>query len=476
MSSSESGDARQTRNTNINHTASQIGVGAAQNEAAASDAMRAGMEAFLKKAGAVEKVGVGQKKGNFFEYIEAAKFNTDAARKGSDLYAVVTDANGSPHDAADLLVEKGPDVIREVQAKANREEELLAYEVAQEKYETMMRLMPEDKIESVREVMDRRIEMRTSRTDDYSEARDHLSGELDLGDIRSGGTSHEELLRAASDPSGYAFEARVDAAAAEGITKGGQAAGVSFVLTAVWYGILNGNKVFQGEVSSREAIQKTGGDSLKNGGRGALVGAGGTVIRNAAAEMGVEVLSKTAVANSFAAATINLGVITYELIRGDITPEQAVERAGQTTSSTLSAVYVGAAAGALFGPPGMLIGSTAGYFVANTTYQSTLAILKEADLAEEEAARAIALSEEACELMRIQRLEFEEHFEAVTNRRAEAFRSHFDRIDESMREGDVNMVVSQLSDFAVDLGGELRYADFQEFHQFMSSNDGPLKL
>ena len=44
-------------------------------------------------------------KGNLFEYIEAAKFNVDAAKKGVAVEAIVTDKT-DPHAAADIIIQK----------------------------------------------------------------------------------------------------------------------------------------------------------------------------------------------------------------------------------------------------------------------------------------------------------------------------------------------------------------------------------
>ena len=57
-----------------------------------------------------------QQKGNLFEYIEAAKFNADAASKGMSAKAVVTDVYDQGA-AADILIKDGGRVQKEVQAK-----------------------------------------------------------------------------------------------------------------------------------------------------------------------------------------------------------------------------------------------------------------------------------------------------------------------------------------------------------------------
>ena len=85
-------------------------------------------------------------KGNLFEYIEAAKFNVDAATKGSNLTAFVTDIE-DPHAAADILIRDNNKVVREVQAKFSDSQNAAADSVSmqrKDKYTGMQRLIRKD--------------------------------------------------------------------------------------------------------------------------------------------------------------------------------------------------------------------------------------------------------------------------------------------------------------------------------------------
>lgn len=473
---SEGEENQQKRNSDTRYAAGQIGAEASQPYAEASDVMREGMAALLEKAKKTRNVGVAQKKGNFFEYIEAAKFDTDAARHRSALRASVTDANGAPHAPADIELKRGSEVVADVQAKSNEKASDLAYGVAQEKYEGMNRLVPEDKASHARDLMNQRIEKGTLKAGDYEDARDHLQGELQHGEIGSGGTTHDELRDAAHDPSAYALKQEAQAAAEEIGVNAGAAGGATFVCTALYCSLLNGARVYRGEISAKEAAAETTKKTTKQGGRGAAVGAAGAVIRNGAAREGLAQLAQSNVATSVAAATIDLGVTTHDLIKGEITPEEAVREMGQTTTSTMSGIYAGAAAGALFGPPGLVIGSTAGYLACSGVYQSCMSVLSEAELAKEEARLALAMCEEACEVMEAQRLEFERSIEEVTEARREIFEMHFSSIDSSLRSGNPEEVVLALSEMADTLDQNLKYEKFEEFDQFMIETDEPLRL
>ena len=65
-------------------------------EAAASDAAREGWELFRNKADQIGKKNFDLKRGSLFEYIESAKYNTDAVRKGApEFHLTVRCATGS---------------------------------------------------------------------------------------------------------------------------------------------------------------------------------------------------------------------------------------------------------------------------------------------------------------------------------------------------------------------------------------------
>lgn len=100
--------------------ASQLGAASSADQAAATDAMRDGMNLFRQAAQNLENVNVEQSKGNLFEYIEAARFNTSATENGSNLVAEVTAAQGQPTAPADIVIKSGDEVVKEVQAKASR--------------------------------------------------------------------------------------------------------------------------------------------------------------------------------------------------------------------------------------------------------------------------------------------------------------------------------------------------------------------
>ena len=82
-----------------------------------SDVSIEGMRLFYQAAKNTENVDFAQRKGNLFEYIEASKFNYKAAIARVETRAVVTAADGRPHDPSDIDLVRNEKIIRRVQAK-----------------------------------------------------------------------------------------------------------------------------------------------------------------------------------------------------------------------------------------------------------------------------------------------------------------------------------------------------------------------
>ena len=95
-----------------------LGNAASQNAQNATDAALDGMSLFRWKVGTpiIQNGTFEAQKGNLFEYIEAAKFNADAASKGISARAVVTDVT-NPSAEADILIQDHGKTVKEIQAK-----------------------------------------------------------------------------------------------------------------------------------------------------------------------------------------------------------------------------------------------------------------------------------------------------------------------------------------------------------------------
>src|SRR5690606_14597573 len=121
------------------------------------------------------------------------------------------------------------------------------------------------------------------------------------------------------------------------------------------------------------------------------------------------------------------------------------------------------AAGAVFGPIGALVGSVAGYMIASGVYQSCLAILKKAPLAEAEALRVMQLCDEAAEEIRRQHEALEYMIKQQLEYNESQYAACFALIDRGMRGGQFADTVLALERFNGLFSNQLKLAKFDEF-------------
>ena len=454
-----------------------VGAQAALPEAAAADAMRGGMDQFRDAAERLLRVGVEQKKGNLFEYIEAAKFNADSALKGVSAEAVVTAAEGRPHDPVDIEIRDGLEVLRKVQAKASKSTQSETWRLSDPKYDGMDKLVPKDHAEIVRDKAQRLADRGTSKTaptESLQDTADNVTGELKARGATSGGTTLRETYTASEHPRLYALQQELHAVGREAAVSGASAAAAGAVMGGVISAVRNGYAYANGDIGGAEAAKAVARDTGKAGLRAGAAGAAGAVIRHGASKAGIQALTKSNVATAIAAGLIEAGVTVYALAKGEISAEIAAERLGKTGCSTSSGIFVGAAAGAVFGPVGAVVGSIAGYILAATVYESCMAVFKEARLAEAEADRVVALCEEAARAMDQQRALFETQLEVYLGQRRVAFDGCFAAIDAALVADEPIKAVGALSTLAAMCGRELQFERFEDFDAFMVDSTEPL--
>lgn len=457
--------------------ASQVGALTSSNYAVATDAGIDGMLLFREAAKKLANVDLDKRQGNLFEYIEATKFNIDAAIKGASVRAHVTAAEGLPHHPADVLLKEGNRIVKEVQMKSCNPESYngkgiahQTFEISDSKYRGMQKVVNTGHEDRVRELAMKRAQTGTNKAGDYTDTAKNVNGRTWHQKVDSRGTPYPETEGAARNPEGYALSIEMKQIGKEVMVTGAQAAAAGAIMGGAISTIKNVVAVSKGELSCGEATLNTIRDTAKTGGRSGLTGMVGAGIRSGAKKVGLNSLTKSNVATAVAAGVIDAGVTVLCYAKGEISADEALERIGQNGVSTASSIYAGAAAGAIFGPVGAVVGSVAGYLVASNVYQSCLAIFKDASLSEEEAARIVAFSKAACEQMKIQRQQFESMFEERLNARRNEFNRIFSRIDASINNNN-NETIIALSDFTMLFGENLKMQDFNEFNTFMKGNE-----
>ena len=291
-----------------------------------------------------------------------------------------------------------------------------------------------------------------------------------------GGTPTDELKKATEHPKLYAIKQETLQVAREAGVTGLQAAAAGGVMGGALSFVKNAYAYQQGDIDGQEAMKNVAKDTTKAGIRSGSTGALSAVIRHGASKTGSRVLAKSNVAIAIASGIIDAGGTVYCCVKGEISVEEAVERLGKTGCSNLSGIYVGATAGAIFGPPGAVVGSIAGYMLAASVYQSCIVIIKEAQLAEKEAERIEDLCIEAAKIRVKEREQFKAAMADYMSESQAAFDEYFETIDQALVTDQPIEAIHALSNLTIRFGKELKLADFEDFDEFMTESDEPLVL
>ena len=454
--------------------AGQAGAMATVKDAAVTDATVDGMHHFLEMVQRVKNKDTRYRAGHLFEAIIAYKENTDAARRSGDIKTFITHLEKNNKAAADLERKVGQSVVSEAQAKFTVAlgpggTSRVVEELADAKYAGMDLYVPADRIERVREGLQARA---AKMADPVDKAR-YLDAAKRLVEHK---TKAREVLIAAKAPRLYAAQQEAIAAGKEVAFSAGTAAASAAIVGGAISTVKNVYLTSKGNITATEAAIAVAKDTGKSAGRGAITGGLGTGIRNTAYKMGSKALSKSNVATAVAAGAIDTGAAVLAYARGEIDGAVAVERIGQNGISTMSSIYVGAAAGAVFGPVGAIVGSMAGYLVASSLYSSTLALLRSGSLAIAEAERVEYLCAAAAHELNTQSAEVERYVNEYLSKQRKEFLDLLGRLRESKDAGDCESVILAISDLAHLLGIRLKFENYHEFDDFMVNSSGPLRL
>ena len=447
------------------------GAQMASNEASASDVLRSGLDLFIEEVGAKAKTSPGFKKGNLFEYILAAKFNSDAARNGSTHEAVVNAARGR-RGLSDIDIIRDGETRVESQVKAGAPE-YEAWALSRPDYDRMQKIVPTDHVDPVRKIA-QASDSNPSDPRNYQDTEATVRGDLSHGPVSSGKTTSSELNRATQSPGRYAIEQSLRQMSREVAVTGIQAAGAGVVIGFAESAIRNLVTYFRHDINGGQAAQNVITDAAKAGGRSGVTGALGAVIRNTASRGGLKVLARSNVATVVAAGLIEVGIVVYDYTKGKIDDRAAGERLGGAAWGTASSIGIGAAAGALAGPAGFVVGGIVGYLLSSKVYQSCLAVFNDARLADEEAVRVVALCNRAVKDLCRRRAQFEEWVASYLGSQQATFDRCFTAIDDALLTNQPDNCVRALGDLVSTCGQTLQFSSFQDFDKFMIETKDPL--
>lgn len=464
-----------------------LGAEASKKAQEATNQSIEGMNYFRNVAEAKKNVAFEQAKGNLFEYIEAAKFNKNAASAGSKLHAVVTDSVGRPHDAADIEITRNGSIVRQVQAKFSDSQKAAADSVTmhrKDKYAGMQRLIRKEEnytdtrtgektslLKRAKGLAEERANKEgTLYQKQYRDVADNLTDELNHGGVSSGGTTVEEVRRAYDNPDNYAKSFERKQVAAEMKTTATNAAAASMVTSGVVSGVTNMFSVFSNEKTLAQAFEDVSRDVAKSGIRGGAVGGLSTVIRYEGIKKGSALLSDSMSATVMAGGVIDGGVALYEYARGEITPEQLRDALVDTTAKAATTIYYTKAVTAIMGASvnpfvPMAVYTTAGYVI-----RCTREILREAKLATEEANRLTAILQESTRVLNASHEEFARYVAQCEKAQREMLEGFVENFEYNIETGEnYEQAIQDIVQFANLAGISLQHASFDDFSSAMKS-------
>lgn len=440
------------------------------NQQQATDEMVKGMQHFLDMAERVQDKLPHFRRGHLFEAIVAAKENAELANTGMNARYIITHLDGRNTAPADLELYSNGTLISEAQAKFSiQSAKKIVGMISDPKYDGMDRYIPANKIEDVQRELTKQIREchDPQKMTDLKDALQH---------IKRHDTDSVEVWQADRNPARYAMKMEVKYVGQEMLAAGSQAAAGAAVVGGGISLVKNIISAYNGKLSASEAVCNIAKDTAQSALKGGTTGSAGALIRCGAEKAGFQTLAKSNVAMAVAGSVVEVGTIVYDFAQGKIDAETAMIRMGQTGTSTVSGLYAGAAAGAVFGPPGAVIGSMVGYMLASSTYQSCVAILEKAKLSEAESKRLAELTDVACKAMQEQRAEFERLVEEKVCCKKSEFRNAFFSIDNAINRKEFYKATEGMANLAGLFGKKLNLQNFSDFDIYMRSSDAPLRL
>lgn len=451
--------------------AAQIGTKFSKNAINASNEAIEGMDLLRKACQNKINVNIEFKQGNFFEYIEMTKFNIDAAKRGESIRAIVTESIGLPHSKADILIKENGKILQEVQAKSSKKASYATNMLTNSKYNGMQKLTNSDKCDEVKERARQRIIKGTLKENEFRDTYNNVTGELKYDKISSGGTSYDEAIEAAKNPQDYIKNLELREFTNEIKT--------SAINTAIIGGAVsllkNGINIYNDKQTLNEAIKEITKDTFKSGVRGGATGGIAACIRIGAKKLGNgkvdTLLSSSTYAVTLASAMLDVGVAVYSYANGDINENELKDKMAEVGVKTISTVYISQAAQVALGvAPGSFV-PIAAYTLSYYIYTSCKAVLENARLKEEESKKIVDLYNESIISLQEQRFIMENAIQEKLNTNQKMFNNLVKALDIGIEKNNLDSCIEILQEFSMNYGKQLKLANFEDFEDFMLSNN-----
>lgn len=463
----------------LRYATNQYGNYLARNHQAGTDEIIKGIDLFEKIYTEKLNVPFSQKKGNYFEFIETAKFNQQAANAGATIRAQTTHAAGRPHDPADVEFLIGKKIVDKAQLKASDaasydSDAYMAFINAQDKYKDMERVVPKDHFQRVHELTQKRADSNGIYKDAYKNSSENMTDQLTdrvTGKhIRSGGTTTKELEKINRNKTQYINDLKFTQFKAELINTTGKMALSSAVVSTIVSGVQNFYAVYKNRKSVQEGLSDLGIAVAKETMRGGATGTLATFIRVGAKEGQIPLLQSGTYAVTAAGGMIDCGCLLYAYAKGNINQDELCEGLIDTSIKTTSTIFLAKAVECAIGTTSIFIPMTI-YTLASYVVANTREIIKNAHLNAEAYRKLAALHESAAREERNYRQLLEAQMDKYIKNKKNAMASFLNEFSTGINTGNYDGAVYAIMAFSQKFGLALKYVDFNEFDQMMLSDD-----
>jgi hypothetical protein len=424
------------------------------------------------------------KAGHVFEFVEALKFNANAAKADEMLRAVTTASQGKLADPADIIISRGHEAVREVQAKLYHDTQRGAVKLTAAKYDGMQRLVGLDQEAEVRKALVKGLGQNPDNiyVSGFRDTDENLTGQLHHDGISSGGTTVREAYEASDGPTEWLRDRTAEAMVNETLKAAAIGAAAGAVFGAATSSLQLALQARRGPIGISESVVEVATVAATAGLRSGLTSGLATVVDIGARNSEIfSPLAKTTAPVAVASAVVSIGEAAYRYATGAIDRQELIDQCGEVALRNTGAWAYGVVGQTLIPIPvvGALVGSTVGY-------ATSAMILEGFKLARVAAAGADAAEDRLREL-ETQVLAaiktMEEHrltLEALIDQEAKQYREVLvplmDGLEQALTAGEDSNAMECLVALNLELGAKLEWTSLPQFDEFMFDPQRTLTL